>query len=76
MKKGQSLAAIMAMALLASPDVGHQRAGQQLLPRAPRTRRNGMRRASVRPWCSAENERRRKQIERGVLTSASRGSPC
>ena len=65
--KGRSLAAAVALALLGSPDLGHQRAGQQLLPKAPRTRPNGIRRGTVKPWNARENERRRRQIERGII---------
>lgn len=67
MMKGRGLVAIIAAALLASPDPSHQRDAMQLLPRKPRTRRNGMRRATERPWNARENERRRKQIARGII---------
>lgn len=36
-------------------------------PRQPRTGRNGMRREEKYSWNGNENERRRRQIERGII---------
>lgn len=36
-------------------------------PGLPRSRPNGIRKATVRPWNERANERRRRQIEHGIL---------
>lgn len=67
------IAALMSMGLLSGEHFPGR--GKGRLPGGKKKNRHsrGMRKAESRPWCSAERERRRRQIERGVLREESRG---
>ena len=67
--RNRGLGAMIAMAMLSIPPDGVAPEHRDFRPRMPRSKRNGMRRATVRLWNEREKSRRVRQIAQGIIGS-------